>query len=116
MRISDWSSDVCSSDLATLLLRLGNIVGIDARDGDRIDAMPRHAPSPYRPPADSRARNGWSWRGGNGDRPDAGLPSRRRLRSFSDGSTRRTRTGAMPLARMPSSSAAPFDKIGRAHV
>src|SRR3546814_2083711 len=117
MRISDWSSDVCSSDLvidrlhpdaadhaghrrtsrverwrlrkeileirasrqrgverrlavagqpahdlvdlrlrATLLLRLGNIVGIDARDGDRIDAMPRHAPSPYRPPAAGRDR------------------------------------------------------------
>src|SRR3546814_4915328 len=40
MRISDWSSDVCSSDLLTELLA---VRGDDARDGGFTDAVePRH--------------------------------------------------------------------------
>src|SRR3546814_13583338 len=44
MRISDWSSDVCSSDLAVAgldLLRQGEVVAclrlVDVRDGDQAD-------------------------------------------------------------------------------
>src|SRR3546814_8627060 len=49
MRISDWSSDVCSSDLlidfgfgAAFLFRLSNIGRIHASKADGIDSMLRH--------------------------------------------------------------------------
>src|SRR3546814_8156718 len=42
MRISDWSSDVCSSDLARLvLLRLVDRLAVGRRDGDNL--MPQVA-------------------------------------------------------------------------
>src|SRR3546814_1813633 len=38
MRISDWSSDVCSSDLGTAGLARG---GIDGNDADRAPGLPQ---------------------------------------------------------------------------
>src|SRR3546814_7070534 len=42
MRISDWSSDVCSSDLVKTLskLRGANAIGFDGRGGSVIDWQP----------------------------------------------------------------------------
>src|SRR3546814_2093623 len=40
MRISDWSSDVCSSDLPVERRRIGEIIAVVMRDGD-IDLLAR---------------------------------------------------------------------------
>src|SRR3546814_14906157 len=50
MRISDWSSDVCSSDLTTIRLARhfgsqAHVVGID-REPSQIDTSKRENPSP----------------------------------------------------------------------
>src|SRR3546814_4119184 len=46
MRISDWSSDVCSSDLVTIELEVGGARGFadDQHDDSRLAAWGRHAP------------------------------------------------------------------------
>src|SRR3546814_167907 len=42
MRISDWSSDVCSSDLGTLAMPLSDIIKYDVGDG-AISVQPANA-------------------------------------------------------------------------
>src|SRR3546814_5216004 len=48
MRISDWSSDVCSSDLAFLVAEAGVL---DPAEGRHLDAVARNLPDVDRPDA-----------------------------------------------------------------
>src|SRR3546814_10359695 len=46
MRISDWSSDVCSSDLARVMSRYADAIMIRTDDHTKVQAMAEHASVP----------------------------------------------------------------------
>src|SRR3546814_1238981 len=113
MRISDWSSDVCSSDLAA--------GGVMRPAGDRCSAKGGSPAKARRGVTDRHPRAGWDpWtlpqeRAGSRSSLGARRPARACSRRGSSAcvSTRCPAAGAKVAARLAGS---PMSKIGRAHV
>src|SRR3546814_17858191 len=56
MRISHWSSDVCSSDLTEISSGIQNVIGIERIDDNRTTGGPIHTADGHRPLQDLHVR------------------------------------------------------------
>src|SRR3546814_11284206 len=85
MRISDWSSDVCSSDLARLGLRPGRVTGkLDVARLVRMNLPPGVAPDTPGARAPRIARMRERLRGAANDDPHGDAPAYAELHCLSD--------------------------------